>query len=157
MQKRYPDRTGVIIDNISVLKPSRVTSILALSLLPMRITFLFVMGALVGCTHFSHSNAPFSRKSGSDSPIAYHCKSGYTVDASYRSDTTAIMQYEGRAREMIVAISGSGARYVGGGLEWWTKGVGQGSQGTLFRHEDDGTTGEIIEMCVQVTSTRSQD
>jgi membrane-bound inhibitor of C-type lysozyme len=123
----------------------------------MHITFLFAIGALVGCTHFSHSNAPFSGKTGSDSPIAYHCKSGHTVDASYRSDTTAIVRYEGRAREMIVAISGSGARYVGGGLEWWTKGMGPGSQGTLFRHEDDGTTGEIIEMCVQATSTRFQD
>ncbi len=79
------------------------------------------------------------------------------MDASYHSSTTAIVRYEGRAREMIVAISGSGARYVGGGLEWWTKGVGQGSQGTLFRHEDDGTTGEIIEMCVQVTSIGFQD
>ncbi|WP_025040744.1 MliC family protein [Nitrosospira briensis] len=157
MQKRYPGRTGVVIDNISVLKLSRATSILALSLLLIRITFLFVIGALVGCTYFSHSSAPFAGKIGTDSPIAYHCKSGHTVDASYHSSTTAIVRYEGRAREMIVAISGSGARYVGGGLEWWTKGVGQGSQGTLFRHEDDGTTGEIIEMCVQVTSIGFQD
>ncbi|SOD41033.1 MliC family protein [Nitrosovibrio sp. Nv4] len=121
----------------------------------MRITFLVVIVAFAGCTHFSPTNPPaVGRTSSTDSPIAYHCKSGRTVDASYHSHTTANVLYEGRMQEMKVAVSGSGARYVGGGLEWWTKGRGQGSEGTLFRHADDGTTGEIIEMCVQVTSTR---
>ena len=123
-----------------------------------RVTFLFVIVALAGCTHFSHSNAPFAEKTaGTDSSITYQCESGQTIDATYHSYTTAVVRYEGRAREMVVAISGSGARYVGGGLEWWTKGMGPGSQGTLFRHEDDGTTGEIIEMCVQVTNIGFQD
>jgi membrane-bound inhibitor of C-type lysozyme len=120
-----------------------------------RITFLFVIVALTGCTHFSRSSAPFAGKAAdTDSPIAYQCESGQTINATYHSYTAAVVRYEGRGREMVVAISGSGARYVGGGLEWWTKGVGQGSPGTLFRHEDDGTTGEIIEMCVQATSVK---
>lgn len=51
---------------------------------------------------------------------------------------------------MTIAISASGARYVGGGLEWWTKGSGPGSAGTLFRHVNDGT-GEIVEQCVQAS------
>ena len=120
-----------------------------------RTTFLFVIVALTGCTHFSRSSAPFAGKTGgTDSPIAYQCESGQTIGATYHSYNAAVVRYEGRAREMVVAISGSGARYVGGGLEWWTKGMGPGSQGTLFRHEDDGTTGEIIEMCVQVTSVK---
>jgi membrane-bound inhibitor of C-type lysozyme len=123
-----------------------------------RVTFLFVIVVLAGCTHLSHSSAPFAGKTaGTDSPIVYQCESGQTIDATYHSDTTAVVRYEGRAREMIVAISDSGARYVDGGLEWWTKGVGPGSRGTLFRHEDDGTTGEIIEMCVQVTNIGFQD
>ena len=123
-----------------------------------RVTFLFVIVALAGCTHFSRSNAPFAGKTaGTDLPIAYQCRSSQMIDATYHSYTTAVVWYEGRAREMIVTISGSGARYVGGGLEWWTKGVGSGSPGTLFRHEDDGTTGEIIERCVQATSARFKD
>ncbi|MGV8923351.1 MAG: MliC family protein, partial [Thermomonas sp.] len=43
--------------------------------------------------------------------------------------------------------SGSGARYVGSDLEWWTKGSGSGSEGTLLRHQADGTSGEIVESC----------
>jgi membrane-bound inhibitor of C-type lysozyme len=126
--------------------------------MPTRVTFLFVIVALAGCTHFSHSNAPFAGKTDStDASIAYQCESGQTIDATYHSYTTAVVRYEGRACEMVVAISGSGARYVGGGLEWWTKGMGPGSSGTLFRHEGDGTAGEIIERCVQATSARSQD
>ncbi|MEO8991709.1 MAG: MliC family protein [Nitrosospira sp.] len=123
----------------------------------MRISILFVIVVFTSCTHFSRSNVPFAGKNAGDLSIAYHCKSGRTVNASFRPDTTAIVRYEGKTREMVVAISGSGARYVGGGLEWWTKGMGPGSPGTLFRHEDDGTTGEIIEMCVEVTSARFQD
>jgi hypothetical protein len=34
-------------------------------------------------------------------------------------------------------------------LEWWTKGVGVGAPGTLFRHLADGAPGEIIERCVE--------
>lgn len=123
-----------------------------------RVTFLFVIAALAGCTHFSHSNAPFAGETaGTDSRLVYQCESGQTIGATYHSDTRAVVLYKGRAREMAVAISGSGARYVGDCLEWWTKGVGPGSHGTLFRHEDDGTTGEIIEICVHATSTGSQD
>lgn len=50
---------------------------------------------------------------------------------------------------MRIAVSGSGARYVSDGLEWWTKGSGAGAAGTLFRHLADGTSGEIIESCVE--------
>lgn len=123
----------------------------------MRMTFLFVIVALVGCTHFSHTNAPVAgRTASADIPIGYRCKSGHTINASYYSGTTAVVRYEGRTREMTMAISGSGVRYIGGGLEWWTKGVGPGSQGMLFHHKDDGTPGDILERCVQVTSTHDR-
>ena len=55
----------------------------------------------------------------------YQCESGETILATYRSTDSARVQ---------IAVSGSGARYVGGGLEWWTKGSGAESEGTLFRH-----------------------
>lgn len=71
----------------------------------------------------------------------YRCESGETI--------TATIQYRGQSHEMQIAVSGSGARYVGEDLEWWTKGSGAGAAGTLFRHLADGTSGEIIESCAE--------
>lgn len=83
----------------------------------------------------------------------YRCKSGETIAAVYSTPDTASVQYKGRDYRMKITVSASGARYVGNGLEWWTKGTGQGAEGTLLRHLDDGTSGEIIERC---TETREQ-
>lgn len=77
----------------------------------------------------------------------YRCESGQTIAANYPSTGSATVQYKGTSYNMGIAVSGSGARYVGGGLEWWTKGSGPGSEGNLFRHKADGTPGEIIERC----------
>lgn len=79
----------------------------------------------------------------------YRCESGETIAAAYSSTDSATVQYKGSSYNMQIAISGSGARYVGGELEWWTKGSGPGSEGTLFRHMADGTSGEIIELCTE--------
>lgn len=116
----------------------------------MRFLLFFTTVALTGCSHFSPANAPVAeRKANIDAPIVYRCNSGRIVKASYHSGTTAVVEYERRVREMVIVMSGSGARYAGGGLEWWTKGTGAGSAGTLFHHRNDGTTGDIIETCVQ--------
>lgn len=77
----------------------------------------------------------------------YLCTSGATIAASYVSTDAALIHYKGSQYNMQIAVSGSGSRYVGGGLEWWTKGSGQGSEGTLFRHMGDGKTGKSIESC----------
>lgn len=77
----------------------------------------------------------------------YACESGQTITAAYPTTETATVQYQGRSYDMLIAISGSGARYVGGGLEWWTKGSGPGSEGTLLRHLADGTSGDAVEFC----------
>lgn len=77
----------------------------------------------------------------------YRCESGETIATTYPSTDSATVQYKGSEYNMRIAVSGSGARYVGGGLEWWTKGSGPGSEGTLFRHMADGSSGEIIERC----------
>ncbi|MBZ0070600.1 MAG: MliC family protein [Gammaproteobacteria bacterium] len=79
----------------------------------------------------------------------YRCESGETIAATYPSSDSATLQYKGGSYEMQIAVSGSGARYVGGELEWWTKGFGPGSEGTLFHHMADGTSGEIIEHCTE--------
>lgn len=77
----------------------------------------------------------------------YRCQGGETVSATYPTTDQAVVHYQGRQYQMRIARSGSGARYVGGGLEWWTKGVGRGSDGTLFRHQADGTSGDSIALC----------
>ena len=79
----------------------------------------------------------------------YQCESGQTIAAAYPSSDLATVQYKGSSHRMQIAVSGSGARYTGGNLEWWTKGSGAGSEGTLFRHNADDTSGEILERCKQ--------
>lgn len=77
------------------------------------------------------------------SAFTYQCESGETITATYPSTEAATVQYKRSTYDMQIAVSASGARYVGGELEWWTK----GPEGTLFGHNPDGTSGEIIEVC----------
>ena len=66
---------------------------------------------------------------------------------------SATVQHQGRSHELRIAVSGSGARYVGGGLQWWVKGAGAGAQASLFRLLSDGGSEELIERCVGVEGT----
>lgn len=77
----------------------------------------------------------------------YDCDSGETVAAIYPNTDSATIEYQGRVYKMNIAVSASGARYVGEGLEWWTKGNGSGSEGTLLQHQADGTSGAGLEYC----------
>lgn len=79
----------------------------------------------------------------------YRCESGETIAATYPTTDSATVQYHGDTYNMQIAISASGARYVGGGLVWWTKGSGSGSEGTLYRQMADGSTGAVIESCTK--------
>lgn len=79
----------------------------------------------------------------------YRCESGETIATTYPSTDSATIRYKGGSYDMHIAVSGSGSRYVGGELEWWTKGSGPGSEGTLLRHMADGTSGERIELCTK--------
>lgn len=93
-----------------------------------------------------------STKQSSDAGLSfkYQCESGKLIMVLYPTDSTAVVEYDNRQFKMEIAVSGSGARYVGARLEWWIKGSGEGASGTLFRHLEDGTSGEAIEQCVQV-------
>lgn len=77
----------------------------------------------------------------------YECESGETIMASYPNPDSARVRYQGATYRMQIAVSGSGARYVGDGLEWWTKGSNTGSQGTLFQHNADDTSGKLLASC----------
>lgn len=79
----------------------------------------------------------------------YRCESGKTIAVAYPSNNSAIVHYKDNIFNMQIAISASGARYVGGEFEWWTKGSGAGSEGTLYNHMADGTTGKNIESCIE--------
>lgn len=52
----------------------------------------------------------------------YVCDDGRIVRAAYPDINTAKVELAGRTATLTVAMSASGARYVGEGLQWWTKG-----------------------------------
>ena len=55
--------------------------------------------------------------------VTYRCEDGRTLQASYPDTDTALLTLDGRVHRLRVAISASGARYVGEGWQWWTKGL----------------------------------
>ncbi len=59
--------------------------------------------------------------------IRYVCEDGSTVEARYPTPDGARIGYQGRTIDMTIARSASGARYVGGGWEWWTRGMIEGT------------------------------
>src|SRR5689334_21168750 len=54
--------------------------------------------------------------------ITYACEDGRTVKAEYLDSRTAHVQVDGETYAVKAALSGRGGRYVGDGLQWWTKG-----------------------------------
>lgn len=54
--------------------------------------------------------------------ITYACEDGRTVKAEYPDVKTAQVKLDGEVHRLQVAVSGSGSRYVGEGLQWWIKG-----------------------------------
>ena len=89
--------------------------------------------ALAGCSTVLHPHQP--------APVL-HCENGETVEASY-ADDIAIVRYKNRKHVMRSVISGSGARYVGDGMQWWTKGFEEGTIAPI-RPGEDVTSGEPV-------------
>ena len=114
------------------------------------LSIVFILFLSACAQSLTDDTRPTEQSSNSSSSFTYQCKSGKTIKASYPTDSTAVVEYDNRVLEMKIAVSGSGARYVGEKLEWWTKGSGQRASGTLFRHLEDGTSGEAVEQCAQV-------
>ncbi len=119
-----------------------------LSLLP-----IVVIVFLAACGQSStNGTAATAQPSNAGLSFKYQCESGKTIKVSYPTDSTAVVEYNNLRLQMKIAVSGSGARYVGQRLEWWTKGSGEGATGTLFHHLEDGTSGEAIEQCAQIAN-----
>lgn len=118
--------------------------------MPTRSLLLALLVVLAGC----QSSEPKEGATGGVGDVGvgsltYQCLSGATVHATYPSDSTAVVEYDDQTLRMTVAISASGARYVGDGFVWWTKGSGPGSDGTLYHEDPDGAAGELVEQCQQ--------
>jgi membrane-bound inhibitor of C-type lysozyme len=80
--------------------------------------------------------------------IGYACQSGKTVQAQYIDTETVQVIYDGQTYAMRIALSGSGARYVGSGLEWWTASRNGQESATLSRIGPNDQVGmAILERC----------
>ena len=72
-------------------------------------------------------------------PTTYACDDGRSLKASYPDADTAVVELGGRTHTLKIAVSASGARYVGDGLQWWTKGMTDGQLSPLQDGEDIAT------------------
>lgn len=85
--------------------------------------------------------APATAVAGTGAEIlVYHCADGETVRAFYPTSDLAVVEYAGRSRTLRAAASASGARYVGDGLQWWTKGPTEGVIAPLADGKDTAAT-----------------
>ncbi|QBM16688.1 hypothetical protein MARI_07790 [Marinobacter sp. JH2] len=102
---------------------------------PALLSSVFLLSA---CSSFQQGDA-FAQ--------SYECESGETVRVNYLAPDAAKVHYKGSSYEMEIAASASGARYIGGGIEWWVKGSGPDSEGLLLKHRAGGSSGDIIDSC----------
>ncbi|WP_312147001.1 DUF4232 domain-containing protein [Brevundimonas sp.] len=80
--------------------------------------------------------------------VGYACESGKTIAVTYPDTETARLSYDGRDYVLTSAVSASGARYVGQGLEWWTASRNGQESATLSRlGPNDQAGGAVIERC----------
>lgn len=66
---------------------------------------------------------------------AYRCEDGRTVEAGYPDRDTAVVDVGGHAYTLKAQSAASGVRYVGFGLQWWTKGLQEGRLARLKEGE----------------------
>lgn len=99
----------------------------------MRRVALLLPLALAGC---SPGSAPTAAAPERSTPwITYVCADGRTFQALYPDANTARVRLAGREHTLKIAVSGSGARYAGDGLQWWNR----GPEGMLATLEADET------------------
>lgn len=80
--------------------------------------------------------------------VGYACESGKVVTVTYPDTETARVSYDGRDLVLTSAVSASGARYAGQGLEWWTASRNGQESGTLSRlGPNEQAGGAVIERC----------
>ncbi|MEO7026310.1 MAG: MliC family protein, partial [Caulobacteraceae bacterium] len=61
----------------------------------------------------------------------YLCPNGHILAARYPDPKTAVIVWRGQEHTLTAGPSADGVRYVGDGLQWWTKGMRAGSISVL--------------------------
>ena len=80
--------------------------------------------------------------------VGYACESGKTIAVTYPDAQTARLSYDRLDYVLTSAVSASGARYAGQGLEWRTASRSGQESATLSRQgPNDQTGGAVIERC----------
>jgi membrane-bound inhibitor of C-type lysozyme len=92
----------------------------------MRGGVVLILLGLAGCAHVG----PLVARQ------PYACEDGRSVLARYPDTKTALLEIAGVSHSLKIARSGSGARYVGDGLQWWTKGLSEATLAALGPGED---------------------
>jgi membrane-bound inhibitor of C-type lysozyme len=108
---------------------------------PLRMLAWAALPALVACSRPAEPQAapappaPAANAGQAVNPPAnvatYHCADGQTIEAGYPDRDTAVVTYKGHAYTLKSATAASGVRYVGYGLQWWTRGMTQATLSTL--------------------------
>jgi membrane-bound inhibitor of C-type lysozyme len=80
----------------------------------MRHCLVFVAATLLAACQPPRPTAPST---------AYRCDDGRRVQAGYEGTDHAVLAMDGATYRLTIARSASGARYVGEGWQWWTKGA----------------------------------
>ncbi|MDB6177643.1 MliC family protein [Paracoccus sp. Z330] len=77
---------------------------------------------------------------GETTAATYRCDDGDLVVTyvNVGANSLALLQVDGEERVFVNVMSASGARYVSGSLEWWSK--GDGAVLTDLQDEDSGTS-----------------
>lgn len=88
-----------------------------------------------GCQAGAPAGASVAR-----TPTVYHCTGGQTVLARYPTTDTAVLALQEQTYTLRIAVSASGARYVGDGWQWWTKGMHEARLAPLERGESYAST-----------------
>lgn len=68
--------------------------------------------------------------------LTYDCADGQVIEAGYPTTDTAVIKTAEHSYDLTIARSASGARYVGYGLQWWTKGMTDAQFAKLKPGED---------------------
>ena len=66
----------------------------------------------------------------------YHCSDGSDIAVLYRGADAAVLTLGKQTIGMASAVSADGSRYVGGGWQWWAKGMRNGTLAHLRPGED---------------------
>lgn len=99
---------------------------------PLNVGALVAAAALAACQ-------PLPVHTAAATVTRYQCEDGSVIDAVYPDTDSAHVVYRGRAIDMRIAVSADGARYTGGGWQWWTKGRTQGYLAPLAAGESIAT------------------